>query len=358
LSKFSELIKDVITELITSGQLNPDQVRGSYEKILETTADTLHKALEASQTASLSDLSASMNGFLERNYKRWKEGFDRLQLFRHYCMEAGQAFQQKFLRYPQFVNDPLLGVLMRLHAHACRITGEVIALLTNGYADGALSRWRTLHEIAVTSMLLKKHGRAAAEDYIRYGLVQSVNGMKGYQETAEAMRRKPYSTEELGEAEQLRQAILDKYGKDFCSRNGWARKYIGSSRFDNLQKAIGLEKWRNDYASASRDIHTDYRDMRTLFAMSEAKHNMILCGPSNSGMAEPAHSTAIALSQITATFIFTYADDESCPIDYTDSAIYGKLLSRLVDEIGKTFLALDNKPQDAATHCLTPDKIH
>ena len=103
----------------------------------------------------------------------------------------------------------------------------------------------------------------------------------------------------------------------------------------------------------------DYRDMRALFAMSEAKHNMILCGPSNSGIGEPAHATAIALSQITATFIFTYADDESCPIDYTDSIIYGKLLSRLVDEIGMVFLALVKELHDIVPHSdLTPDKIH
>jgi hypothetical protein len=343
LSIFRELIKGVIA----SEQLNSEQILPS-EKILESIVDVLHKALEASQPSQLSDLYSSEKGFLERNYQRWKEGFDRLQLFRLCCIEAGQEFQEEFLKYPQFINDPLLGVLMRLHAHACRITGEIIASLTNGYADGALSRWRTLHEMAVTALLLQKYGKPAAEDYIRYGLIQSVNGMEGYQETAAAMRRQPYSPEELEEAKQLREAILDDYGQDFLSRNGWARKYVGGSRFDKLQKAVGLDKWRNDYAIASRDIHTDYRDMQSLYAMSEAKQEVLLCGQSNSGMVEPAHCTAIALLQITATFILTYVNDESCPIDHTDSVIYAKLLERLEGEIGDTFLTLSKKPKEDA----------
>ena len=307
------------------------------------TVDRVYKALASSVETNLSGLYSKDKEFLDANYKRWKEGFDRLQLFRHYCIEAGQAFQEEFLKYPQFVTDPLLGVLMRLHAHACRIAGEIIALMINGYADGVLSRWRTLHEIVITCLLLKTHGRPAAEDYIRYGLVQSVNGMKGYQGTAQAMGREPYSMDELEEATRLQEKILNQCGNDLLSRNGWARKYVGSSKLENLQKAVGLEKWRNDYAIASRDIHPDYREMRTLYAMSEAKQDVLLCGQSNSGMVEPAHYTAIALSQITVTFILTYTDDEKCPIDHTGSAIYAKLLDCLVVEIGDTFLTLDRK---------------
>lgn len=349
MSKFRKLVEDVAAALISSGQLAPDQVLSSYEEMLEMTVDRVHKALALSEKTNSSDLYTSEKEFLERNYKRWKEGFDRLQLFRHYCIEAGQAFQEEFLKYPQFVNDPLLGVLMRLHAHACRIAGEIIALLITGYAEGALPRWRTLHEIAVTSMLLKAHGRPAAENYIRYGLVQSVNGMEGYQGTAPAMGREPYSMEELEEARRLRGKILNQCGNDFLSKNGWARKYVGSSKFENLQKAVGLEKWRNDYAMASRDIHPDYREMRTLYAMSEAKQDVLLCGQSNSGMMEPAHCTAIALLQITVTFILTYVDDKRCPIDHTGSVIYAKLLDRLAAEIGDTFLALDKKPLEQGT---------
>ena len=325
-------MKNACAEFVDSHQSNLDKI-----------VDKLYEDFKASQSTLLSDIYSNSQGFLDRNYKRWKDGFDRLRLFHHYCIETGQAFQEEFLKYPQFTNDPLLGVLMHFHARACRITGEVITLLINGYADGALSRWRTLHEIAVTAMVISNYGREAAEDYTQYGLLQSVEDMKSYQETALSMGRQPYSKEELEEALQIREEILEKYGNGFLSSNAWARKYVGGGKFDKLRKDVGLEKWSNDYKMASRDIHTDFREMKSLFAMSEADQEILLCGPSNSGMVEPAHCTAIALTQITATFVFTYLDEENSPIDYKKSMISMKLIRQMSKDIGNTFLDIHKR---------------
>lgn len=60
-------------------------------------------------------------------------------------------------------------------------------------------------------------------------------------------------------------------------------------------------------------------------------------------MTDPAHFTAIALSQITVTFITTYAEDEECPIDHTASVIFAQLIDRFVGEIGDTFLAIQGE---------------
>jgi len=341
-SAFREKMENLLKDSISTGKLKPEQAETIFNKTPEMLVDETYKSLETDRTKNLQEIISDEDGFVERNYERWKEGFDLLRMFRHICLGAGHLFQQEFLKYPQFKEDVLLGVLMRLHARACRVTGEVIALLINGYPDGALSRWRTLHEIAVISIVLKKYGQAAAEDYIRYARVQVVNGMERYQKTAQAMGREPYSLEEIEKAREWRSKILAS-DKAFESTNGWARKYVGASKFEKLQIAVGLEKWDSDYASASLDIHSAYREMRSLLGMAEAKEEILLSGPSNSGMTEPAHFTAIALSQITATFILTYSEDEECPIDHTGSAIFTQLINRFVHEIGAAFLAVDEK---------------
>jgi len=79
--------------------------------------------------------------------------------------------------------------------------------------------------------------------------------------------------------------------------------------------------------------------------MTEAKEEILLAGPSNSGMTDPAHFTAIALAQVTVTFITTYAEDKACPIDRTGSAVFAQLIDRFVDEIGAAFLAIHEKTQ-------------
>ena len=42
-------------------------------------------------------------------------------------------------------------VQTRLHARACQIAREVLTLLYAGFAEGAMARWRALHELAVLS---------------------------------------------------------------------------------------------------------------------------------------------------------------------------------------------------------------
>jgi hypothetical protein len=175
--------------------------------------------------------------------------------------------------------------------------------------------------------------------------VQYINGMESYQSTTLAMHREPFSAEELDKAREDREEILKRYDDNFNSRNGWARKYANSSRFDKLQKDVGLEKWASDYKMASRNIHTDWREMRSLLSMCEATTEILLCGPSNSGMVEPAHFTAIALEQVTCAFISTYADKDDSPIDYKGSVLSMAIIHRLVEDIGSTFLELHKQTQ-------------
>ncbi len=339
-ASITDLVDTVVQKILSDQRDSETDAESIYRAAIDVVVDSLYESISELAPSQLEEIAQTNNEFIARNEERWGEGFNRLRLFRHLCIEAGQTFQTEFLRHEGYEQDPLLGVLMRLHAHACRVTGEIIALLSAGYPDGALARWRTLHELTVTAILIREHGPQAAVDYGHYGVVQSVDGMNGYQATAEAMNREPYSTEELEAANKLRDSILDSYGDGFKSRNGWARKYIGSSRFANLQRAAGLERWSNDYSIASRDIHTDYREMRSLLAMSEAQHDLLVCGQSNSGMVEPAHSTAIALSQITATFLAAYIEDNDCPIDHTITLVFTKLLRRFEADLGETLLKI------------------
>ncbi|WP_217430933.1 DUF5677 domain-containing protein [Sphingomonas bacterium] len=56
------------------------------------------------------------------------------------------------------LNDTML----HLHARACQVVFEIITLMENGLADGAMARWRTLHEITVVATILAEHGEELA----------------------------------------------------------------------------------------------------------------------------------------------------------------------------------------------------
>ena len=62
-------------------------------------------------------------------------------------------------------------LLIKLHARACQITEEVICLLGGGFADGAMARWRSIHEISAVS-LIEEHGEGLAERYRLHEVVE------------------------------------------------------------------------------------------------------------------------------------------------------------------------------------------
>ena len=299
-----------------------------YLKVLKK----LIELMQSNETDNINQLNQEYEGFNKRNYLRCKKGFDKLEMLRQISIEAGMEFQKEFLKYPEYENDPLLGVLMRQHANACRITGEIIHLLKGGYSDGAIARWRTLFEIAVTSLVLNRHGKESAEDYIKHGTLKSIEGMEEYQKTAKEMKVEPYSKEEMDLAIELKKELKKEI--DYS----WTLKYTKFGKMEKLREYVGLEKWSHYYMLASKNIHADFHEMNSLMAMSEAKENMLLLGQSYSGMTEPAHITAIQLNQITGAFLTAYIQEENIKIDYKDSMLFLSLLKQYSDDIGKIFL--------------------
>lgn len=304
----------------------------NFQEIFESISKNLVEIMQSNEVDNINQLNQEYEDFNKRNYSRWEKGFNKLEMLRQISIEAGMELKKEFSKYSEYENDPLLGVLMRQHANACRITGEIIHLLKGGYADGAIARWRTLFEIAVTSLVLNRHSKECAVDYIKYGKLKSIEGMEEYQKTAKKMKVEPYSKEEMDLAIALKEELKKEI--DYS----WAIKYTKFGKMEKLREYVGLENWSHYYMLASKNIHADFHEMDSLMAMSETKENMLLVGQSNSGMTEPAHLTAITLTQITTAFLTAYIQDENTKLSYKNSMLFLSLLKQYSDDVGKTFL--------------------
>lgn len=327
----------IFRDLIEAARKGFDNEEVSYQEIIEATVAAAYEAMAAHEVERVAEIDGDTDSFIARNCERWKTGFRKLRTMQQISIEAGMAFQKQFLQHEEYVHDPLLGVLMRQHANACRITDEIIHLLKGGFPDGALARWRTLFEIAVTCMVLHKHGNEAAIDYIKHGKIKAIEGMEEYQKTAKEMRLEPYSETEFQEALKVKEELSS--GEPYFQ---WAKKYVGAGKMEKLREYVGLGKWSHNYKLASRNIHADFSEMLSMLAMSEAKEDLLLVGPSNSGLMDPAHMTAITLSQITSTFLTAHIE-ESELLDYTDNCVFLFLIQKYVDAVGEEFLACSRK---------------
>jgi hypothetical protein len=93
--------------------------------------------------------------FRERLYERWQMPLERLRMLVTVTREFGAGINENARQSTSATSHKfMIDVLSRSHARACQIDEEIICLLEGGFADGAMARWRTLHEVAVVASFI------------------------------------------------------------------------------------------------------------------------------------------------------------------------------------------------------------
>lgn len=311
------------------GQEPNDATEEQLEKCLSNLART---RLASIKKDALKEYRQNIKGFTERNFQRWKKGFDTLETLIQCCIEAGENLSIRN-RFDEIEGkEVLFSALERLHAKGCLIALEIVCLLKGGFADGALARWRALHEIAVTARFLFINGNETAERYFAHEVVESYKGVSLHKQCESRLNEKACSDDEIASLKEYYDKTIENYGEDFKSSYGWAASALSIARpnFVHLEKAVELDHWRVYYKWASQNIHANVKTILNSLGMSEAKEDFILIGPSNSGFVDPAHCTAISLMNLTISLLTISPD--------TDDLITGQMIRLLADEVGDSFL--------------------
>ena len=81
---------------------------------------------------------------------------------------------------------------------------------------------------------------------------------------------------------------------------------------------------------ASGNVHPNSHELYFRLGLASHQRDVILVGPSNMGLADPGHATAISLNQTTAVLLATRST--------ADCKVFSIVLQDLVNEIGKSFL--------------------
>ena len=298
-------------------------------EVLSTIKGKAHEGLE--------ERRADHSLFVERNISRWGKGFDLLELLIEIAIEAGESFNRRLRPAAAEKGDLVFDILVRLHAKGCLTSKEILSLLKDGYADGAHARWRALHEVSVTAMFLAKHGVEAARSYTDFEIVEAYKGASQLNQYEARVNASGFSEEEMKEFKKQYNLVIDKHGSEFKKPYGWSRRFLpkGTPTFFALEKDVGLDHWRPYYRWASQNIHANVKTIRNSLGLCEATEGILQVGPSNSGMTDPAHSTAISLAQLTRTTLFHSPN--------LDDLVVAKMLLALSDEVGEVFLECDKE---------------
>jgi hypothetical protein len=292
----------IIQDAEKSGHvLTAKKIERIAEKTVRSAGRSVYRTLMESAPKMLLERRKDGLGFERRNIRRWRKAFDLIETIWVSCEELGRAFNEHYRPEAVEEQDYVFEAMTHLHAKALLVTSEIICLLKGGFADGALTRWRTLYEVNVVAALMVQEGQELALRYLAHSRVQAWNDVKD-----DAL--------EVGESEEDRDYLrgqaeyaIARFGTELNKRNGWACGITGnkSPTFDNLIELSGRSDGRSLYKHASLHIHSNHRGLDELLGVCESEKSVLLVGQSNSGMVMPLTMAVYSIVETTTMFILT-----------------------------------------------------
>lgn len=272
-----------------------------------------------------------LHRFRKRLRARWGAALDSYERFLAVAQDCGEAANAYLRSGKAGKPGPLVEALSRVHARACHVAGEILALLESGYADGAHARWRTLHELAVVTALLTEHGDDLAEKYLLHEVVESLTAARQLADYAAQIGEKPLSKREMGRLATEQQALCERFGSEYRKRYGWAAKLLNNPNpnFDHLEKAATLNHLRPYYKLASYNVHASAKGASYRLGLLGSHGKVLLAGPSNAGLEEAGRFAAHSLLMTTLCLLNLRIT--------MDGLVYGQLILKLWQEVDEQF---------------------
>lgn len=235
----------------------------------------------------------------------WGNALNILEMLILISFEVGDSFNEEHRRKSAEINDYVFEVLSRLHARSCQIAFEILTLLKSGYADGAIARWRSLHEIAVITYFItddKSNNNKLAERYVLYDNIESFKAAKAYQKHCKKLGFEPLNENEFKAINDAYTHLIHRFGKNYGKEYGWASSVINEPNFFKIEQMV-LEHLRPYYNMACYNIHAGPRGIYFKLGLEPGAPPQLLAGPSNVGLTDPANLTALSLTQITSSYL-------------------------------------------------------
>ncbi|MFM9927488.1 DUF5677 domain-containing protein [Variovorax sp. H27-G14] len=290
---------------------------------LETTVSTMTKALpgaiaKASDKVSLLYFKSlcekwategvsqaeEIESFRHNLEERWGDGLGLMRMLLTCCRELGRETFLRHRRSRAAGHAHRRWVMVRLHSRACQVANEIICLMENGFADGAMARWRTLHELAVTAAVISAGDEALAERYVLHDAVDVKRQADDHDATQVPLGFSPVNKRQRNRIDRQYQSVIDRFGPMFAHPYGWAADALKLKKptFKDLQKSAGRESMNSYHKLASFNVHAGARSL--FFKLSSmGDEEVLLAGRSNAGLVEPGVRTAQTLALITSLYL-------------------------------------------------------
>jgi hypothetical protein len=275
--------------------------------------------------------------FEKRLYERWQTALALYEMMIDFSIELGEKQKNRFSNKDGLITNLKHIALLKIHSRSILISKEVLVLLKSGFVDGAHARWRTLHELAVISFFLQSNEEYVSERYLDHGYMRMIKETKDFNTFSDRTGYEKYTENELKLFERKKEDLIKKHGKDFDDSDlGWIPISILKNRkFRELEKYTKIDHLRPYYNWSSSAIHGGANAFDYLGISEHIRDKLFFIGPSNFGLTDPIHGSALSLMHTTMNLLEVK--------DYSEKTKYMHLLLRFSDDIGDKALEISNK---------------
>ena len=333
---------------LTITKADADDIEQAIERFCDTqlpkivpdvarrTSKTVLKDLKSRWPDEHALQNKDLSGFRDRLEDRWGKPLSGLRMLLTMVREWCQSAHERQLTQKKANREQVPGLLIRFLVRACQVTDEIICLLENGFADGAMARWRTLHEIAVVATILSQYGESIAERYLAHQAVESKKKMDKYLACYQQLGYKPLTVREQKKIVRNYDNAIARYGKPFGTDYGWAASHLQNNRptFVDLEAAAGRADMRAHYQMGNDNVHAGIKSMFVRLGLIE-DYTGLLSGRSNAGLTEPGQNAAFTLTQLAALVCMNEPS--------FDDLVVGEMIVTLKNEIPQAFGRADKQ---------------
>lgn len=286
-----------------------DKLPDNLGSMIEEFSKIISNSIISNKKSFVQDHKKFVNERVNHHWKIWKEPFTNLYLLIELSRQAGESMNALY-RNKEMEDECKVEVLTRMQARGVQVANEVFTLLINGYPDGAMARWRTLHEITIIAIFINENGNKCAERYLDHDDVVLYKSALQFQKNCEKLGHEPIEKQDLENIEENYKLVIEKYGTEFKDDYGWANPNIKrKATFYIIEQAVDLGHMRPFYKYACDNVHAGPRSLFHKVGLLD--NDILLTGPSDYGFAEPGHYTAMSIAMLTVELITLYPTIDS-----------------------------------------------
>lgn len=328
LKDFENIIKEelqkVIQEKTEAGEeIDEEKLSLVIQKLysmdsIDEQAEPIFQSLKDNTPRMVEEERLTINEFEARLQQRWLEPLHYLSSIIKIVEEVGVEIIEDYIdknglsQNESYEVEEDVEVLLKIFGKAVVTGKEIITLLKSGFADGAMSRWRSLHEFNVYFQNLVKNNndkdftKQLIKKYKDYSIVERYKEINKYHKRDKNFE---IADEDYNKIKKSYMEICKINGKEFSKPYAWAKTLFpdkGRIFFSDLEKNVDIDHLALYYQQANYQVHASptgvFNSLGDLKIDGQSLHGVVF-GPSNYGLSIPGQLTSISLMQLATSIL-------------------------------------------------------